>query len=139
QAAHPGREIALTSTGDCKTSGDPERLLQLFSNIVANAVLHGATTASVAVSVVGTERDVVVRVRNDGAIPREPLATLVEPFRNRPRSAPSTGLGLGMYISRQIARAHGGDITVETAGDRTVVSVRLPRAAASSTALPRAV
>jgi len=138
RAAHPGRDISLTSSGDCSTSGDPERLLQLFSNIVSNAVMHGATDASVVVSVAGTDRDIIVRVRNDGAIPSEQIATLFEPFRNRARGASSNGLGLGMYISRQIAKAHGGDITVEAAGDRTVVTILLPRTAATTSALPRA-
>jgi two-component system sensor histidine kinase/response regulator len=131
RAGHPGRQIALSSAHDCTTSGDPERLVQLFSNLVGNAVTHGAGDTAVMVTVIGRLGDIVVEIRNDGVIPLERIATLFEPFRPRPRDAVrSTGLGLGLYISHQIAAAHGGDISVEsTAETGTVVTLRLPRAA----------
>ena len=132
RASHPGREIRFESSTGCTTSGDPERLLQLFSNLVANALTHGR--GGVAVSVASGLREVVVEIRNSGVIPPERVPTLFEPFRRRPEHAgrseqasQSSGLGLGLFISQQIATAHGGDITVAsdpTAG--TVVTVRLP-------------
>jgi two-component system, sensor histidine kinase and response regulator len=131
RAGHPGRQIAVSSAHDCTASGDPERLVQLFSNLVGNAVTHGTADAAITVAVIGRLGDIVVEVRNDGVIPPERIATLFEPFRARPRDAVRTaGLGLGLYISHQIAAAHGGDISVEsTAAAGTVVTVRLPRAA----------
>ena len=127
--AHPGRDIALESDGDCTTSGDPERLLQLFSNVVGNALAHGTPASPVSVGVFGRDSEIVVRVRNAGAIPAEQLATLFEPFRSRAKTATSGGLGLGMYISHQIALAHGGDLAVDTDAGATIVTVRLPRIA----------
>jgi signal transduction histidine kinase len=129
RANHPGRELALEATGDCTTTGDPDRLLQLFSNLVANALTHGDPAGAVGVSVAGTSRDIVVEVRNQGVIPPERVPTLFEPFRRRPRDGSrSGGLGLGLFISQQIAMAHGGDIAVESSPDAgTIVTVRLPR------------
>jgi len=136
RASHPARDIAFESAGDCATSGDPERLVQLFSNLVGNAVVHGAPGTRVLVSVVGRLRDIVVGVRNQGIIPPERLPTLFEPFQGRPRDAArSAGLGLGLFIAQQIAAAHGGDIAVEsTAADGTAATVRLPRHAAGGAA-----
>jgi len=130
RAGHPGREIALSSAQDCPVSGDPERLVQMFSNLVGNAVTHGIADTAIAVTVLGNLGDIVVEVRNQGVIPADRIATLFEPFRARPREAArSSGLGLGLFISHQIAVAHGGEITVESAADTgTVVTVRLPRA-----------
>jgi histidine kinase/DNA gyrase B/HSP90-like ATPase len=71
-----------------------------------------------------------VAVENRGAIPPERLATLFEPFGREPRHAArsSSGLGLGLFISRQIALAHGGDIAVaSTPATGTTVTIRLPR------------
>jgi signal transduction histidine kinase len=129
RASHPGREIALSSAHDTTVTGDPERLVQLFSNLVGNAVTHGAAATAIAVNVIGRLGDIVVEVRNQGVIPPDRLSTLFEPFRARPREAQrSSGLGLGLFISHQIAAAHGGDITVESSAESgTVVTVRLPR------------
>jgi two-component system, sensor histidine kinase and response regulator len=127
RAAHPTCTIQIDSAGECVTTGDPQRLLQVFSNLLGNAVTHGAKQGSITVSIVGRDRDVMISVRNDGVVPSEVLPVLFEPFRgsNRPTSG---GLGLGMYIAREIARGHGGDITVESnPRDGTTVAVVLPR------------
>ncbi|HET9991841.1 MAG TPA: hybrid sensor histidine kinase/response regulator [Kofleriaceae bacterium] len=129
RASHPSRAIEIVSAGDCATSGDPQRLLQLFSNLLGNAVIHGAKQGAIVASVVGRDRDVMISVRNEGVVPSELLPVLFEPFRgsNRPTNG---GLGLGMYIAREIARGHGGDITVDsTEHDGTIVTVVLPRRA----------
>ncbi len=108
-----------------------KRLLQLFSNVIANALAHGEAGSAIAVRVAGGSRDIVVEVGNRGAIPPERLATLFEPFRRELRPAArasSHGLGLGRFISRQIALAHGGDIEVaSSAAAGTTVMIRLPR------------
>jgi signal transduction histidine kinase len=129
RASHPGRDVVFESASDCTTSGDPERLLQLFGNLVANALTHGADGATVSVTVVGRSHDVVVDVRNQGVIPPDRVPTLFEPFQGKPQDATrSTGLGLGLFIARQIAAAHGGDIAIESsAATGTIVTVRLPR------------
>ncbi|HET9622469.1 MAG TPA: hybrid sensor histidine kinase/response regulator [Kofleriaceae bacterium] len=133
RASHPERDIAFSTTSDCTTSGDPERLLQLFGNLVANAIAHGLPGTPIAVNVIGRRREIVVEVRNQGVIPADRVGTLFEPFQGRRHdsvrpSGASAGLGLGLFIARQIATAHGGDITVESAAATgTAVIVRLPR------------
>jgi signal transduction histidine kinase len=136
RASHPGREIRFAAAPDCTTSGDPERLLQLFSNLVGNALSHGSANAIVSVSVVGGSHDIVVEIGNPGVIPADRVATLFEPFQGRSGAASkSAGLGLGLFISQQIATAHGGGITVESSpAAGTVVTVRLPRSDSAKSA-----
>jgi len=129
RASHRGRDLSFETSGDCATSGDPERLLQLFSNVIANALTHGGDGA-IAVRTTGGSRDIVVEVSNPGEIPPDRLATLFEPFRREPRNpgGRSSGLGLGLFISQQIALAHGGDIDVASSpASGTTVTIRLPR------------
>jgi two-component system, sensor histidine kinase and response regulator len=132
----PGRSVAIETDGDCTTSADPERLLQLFSNLVGNAMTHGAADREVRVAVIASERAIVVRISNGGAIPADLMPELFEPFRGGPQGgSKSAGLGLGMYISRQIAVAHGGDIEAVSSEERgTSIIVRLPRRLASPSA-----
>jgi signal transduction histidine kinase len=113
RVAHPDREIVVRVEGDCLTTGDADRLLQLFSNLIANALQHGARSSPITVVVDGRAADIAVTVHNLGVIPPELLPILFEPFRGRPnRAAHSRGLGLGLFISQQIAAAHGGNVTV---------------------------
>jgi CheY-like chemotaxis protein len=130
RAAHPDRRIEIEAAGDAQTTGDPQRLLQLFSNLLGNAVVHGAKHGTITASVVGRDRDVMIGVRNEGVVPAEILPVLFEPFRgsHRPVGGAGGGLGLGMYIAREIARGHGGDITVESSdANGTIITVILPR------------
>ena len=129
RATNPDREIVIESDGDCTTWGDPDRLLQLFSNLVGNAVQHGTQGDPISLSIAGGEREIVVRIRNGGVIPPELLPAIFEPFRDRTTSSSRPGaLGLGLFISQQIARAHDGDIGVDSSSTSgTVFTVRLPR------------
>lgn len=131
QVSWPARPIVVTAGGDCTSTGDPTRLAQLFSNLISNAVQHGAADARVEVTVESGPREMVVRVHNGGAIPPEVLPIIFDPFK-RPRSrAGSSGLGLGLFIAREIAVAHGGDVAVESEpATGTTFIVRLPREAA---------
>ena len=124
-AANPTRTITIDTAGDCGTVGDPQRLLQLFSNLMSNAITHGDKAIAIVATVVGRERDVMISIRNGGVVPAALLPVLFEPFRSRRESG---GLGLGMYIAREIARGHGGEITVESSEPTgTTVTVLLPR------------
>ena len=119
-----GREIVLEPGPPCPSTGDPERLLQLFSNLIGNAIVHGQSGPVTAR--IRCEREAVIEVHNRGTIPSDAAATLFEPFR-RTRSR-SGGLGLGLYIAKQIAKAHGGDVNLQSSdASGTVFSVRLPR------------
>jgi signal transduction histidine kinase len=130
RGANPNNNLSLHVTGDCTTTGDADRLLQVFSNLISNALQHGAKGSAVAITVHGGEREVAVSVRNRGAIPRELLPTIFDPFRGRRSAgAEARGLGLGLYISEQIALAHGGSIEVASSedADETVFTVHIPR------------
>jgi two-component system, sensor histidine kinase and response regulator len=135
RAANPGRELRVSARGSCDTCGDADRLLQLFSNITANALQHGAEGAAIEVDVDGSGADIVTQIHNAGAIPPEVMPRLFDPFRRSSGRVErrSPGLGLGLFIAQQIALAHGGAVDVvssEEAG--TTVTVRLPRKASSA-------
>ena len=121
--AHPDREIRFEGP-TCAAIGDPARLLQLFSNLLGNAIVHGTPGTPVTTRLACHGDAVELRIHNAGAIPPARLATLFEPFRAR---SGTSGLGLGLYIAREIARAHGGAIDVESSeGAGTTFTVRLP-------------
>jgi len=129
--AHPNWCFSLSrSAGDLAGVWDADRILQVFSNLVGNAVQHGAAEPGVSVFFDGSRPGAVsVRVHNMGNIPAELLPRLFEPMAGGDRRRVNTrGLGLGLYISREIVRAHGGEIQVVTsAAEGTSFTVSLPR------------
>jgi signal transduction histidine kinase len=125
----PEHRIVVEGVENCVTSGDPDRLLQLFSNIIANALQHGEAGSPVRVRIDCSEQEVCLGVHNRGVIPAELLPTLFDPFRKRgPTRSKSPGLGLGLFICQQIAVAHGGSVEVSSTPEAgTLFSVRMPR------------
>ena len=116
--AYPQARIDLQVDGCAQLQGDPDRLAQLLSNLIGNAVLHGGD-APVLVRLAG-DRDVPLRlqVRNAGQIPHALLPRLFEPFKASFHD--SRGLGLGLFIASEFARAHGGTLVAQNL-DATVV------------------
>jgi signal transduction histidine kinase len=111
QLSEPDRKIEVTRTGDLTGAWDRARLSQAISNLVGNAVRYGG--GIIQISACRTEGRVEVRVHNDGpAISAELLPIIFEPFERGEQDR--RGLGLGLYIVREIARAHGGDVSVES-------------------------
>jgi two-component system, sensor histidine kinase and response regulator len=130
RGAHPGKEISVEASGDGSTRGDGDRLLQLLSNLIANAIYHGTAGGGVRVRVQGLPSELTVQVHNQGVIPPDLLPTIFDPFRSGHPSTKSRGLGLGLFISQQIAVAHGGCIDVASnAALGTVFTARIPRVA----------
>jgi signal transduction histidine kinase len=132
RVAHPHREIVFDADGDLTGTWDGDRLAQVLSNLIANAVEHGAsdTAAAIHVTANGTREDaLVVTVSNAGPIRAELVPILFEPFRGTDyKRARGSGLGLGLYIAQQIVLVHGGTIDVVTTGPtRTTFAVTLPR------------
>jgi signal transduction histidine kinase len=133
RAAHPARPIRLEAAGDLTGEWDAARLRQVVSNLLGNAVQHGVGPIELAAGVDGGA-GVVLTVRNGGVpIPPDALATIFDPLvrgtsadaqrRRRPGR-----IGLGLYIAREVAAAHGGTIHVASSADgQTVFTVRLPR------------
>jgi PAS domain S-box-containing protein len=133
-AAHQGSRIELSAARDTSGEWDPGRLAQVVSNLVGNAITHGDERAPVRIALDGNEREVVLTVHNHGpCITDELLPVVFEPFRrgksetSRSHGRPR-GLGLGLFIAREIVSAHGGSITVQSSTQEgTTFAVRLPR------------
>jgi two-component system CheB/CheR fusion protein len=110
--------------------GDAGRLEQVFLNLLANAVEHAAGSGAIDVVIRRSGRFAVVEVRDHGAgIPAEDLSIVFEAYTRLRQPQRSAGLGLGLFVSREIVAAHGGTITATSRiGDGTTISVRLPAA-----------
>lgn len=123
--------VRLETRGDVVGRWDADRLAQLVSNLVGNALVHGSAGTPVSIRLDGTRaQEVSLEVENGGAIRPDVLPGIFEPFASAPGpSGAVNGLGLGLHISRQIALAHGGSIDVASSDEdgRTRFTVRLPR------------
>jgi signal transduction histidine kinase len=130
QSAYPERKVEVAQAGDLGGNWDGERLAQVASNLLGNALQHGDPVGVVRVTVDGARPDaVVIEVENSGTIPPDLLPQLFDPFRGARRQTGRTeGLGLGLYIVQQIVLAHGGSVDVQSGNDnRTTFVVRIPR------------
>jgi signal transduction histidine kinase len=132
-AAAPQRLLEFQASGDLYGQWDAARIGQVLTNLLANAVQHGAVETPISMTVRGEATDVVLRVHNRGpVIPASRLDGLFNPLK-RLRSGESTAydsgsLGLGLYIAERIVSAHGGTIDVSSSvDDGTAFTVRLPR------------
>jgi two-component system, sensor histidine kinase and response regulator len=115
--AHRGVEILVETSGELQGLWDGERVHQALTNLVGNAVLHGK--GGIRVTASGQSSGVLVKVHNGGpAIPGDQLPRIFEPFRKEERSS---GLGLGLYIVREIIRRHGGTIHVRSNAPLVIV------------------
>ena len=109
RAAHPSATIQLQCP-ELRGAWDRDRLEQVFSNLIGNALAHGDPDKPVTVTA-GTEAlRVWVQVHNEGPpIPQELQSALFNPFRMGERASRSpAGLGLGLYISNEVIHRHGG-------------------------------
>jgi len=126
--AHQGSSLRLRAEGDCRCACDGRRMRQLIGNLVTNAIHHGAPDQPVRVSVVGEKTDLRIEVSNSGpAIDRKTLRQLFEPLTRGERHGLHAGMGLGLYIVREIAKGHGGEVQARSDERETVFTVRIPR------------
>ena len=124
---HPERAIDvafdLTAPVDC----DRSRIARLFSNLLGNALLYGKADAPVTIRASTRDGTFELSVANAGdQIPAAALARLFEPFARGDVRPNQQGLGLGLYIASQIARAHGGTLEVTSTPAETRFTFRMP-------------
>jgi len=132
RVAHSGRSIGLEVNGDVSGVWDINRLNQLLGNLVVNAIKYGAFSSPVRIVLEGLAAEVRFAVHNHGPkIEQSMLAQIFEPLKrgsdNQFVSGSEGSFGLGLYISREIAMAHHGDISAKSDENETVFTVRLPR------------
>lgn len=133
------RSIDLQVTSESKASvvGDPTWLHQLFANILHNALKYTPEGGRVAVAATADDTEVAISVRDDGVgMTEEDRARVFARFQRGSASSAGDGMGLGLALAREIARAHGGVIEVESApGKGSTFTVRLPRAGVAAVRL----
>jgi two-component system, sensor histidine kinase and response regulator len=134
------RTIATDADGDLRGVWDDTRISQVISNLLGNALQHGAVGGGVSLQLDGTGSEQIrLTVTNPGVIHAETLPHLFEPFRSgRHGQRRSEGLGLGLYIVDQIVKAHGGTIEVRSGDGTTTFDVRLPRVTEATKVTPGA-
>jgi PAS domain S-box-containing protein len=129
EIANPGREVRVGGEGDTAGEWDPGRLAQMIGNLVANAIRYGPPEIPVEVRWSGGPDEVTLEVANRGPpIPESTLARIFEPFRRGAAQPRGEGLGLGLFIARAVALAHGGRLAARSSPeDGTVFTAVLPR------------
>jgi signal transduction histidine kinase len=128
RTGHPSADIITTIDLPHALRFDPVRMQQLVANLLNNAVAHGDPARPIRVDGQVHEDTVVLTVANFGK-PIDPRNQdmLFQPFYRPNSSTPRPGLGLGLYIASEIARAHGGTLSVcSTAEEGTCFSLRIP-------------
>ncbi|ATB37614.1 histidine protein kinase AsgD [Cystobacter fuscus] len=129
--AHPDRTVKLNLEGDGWGQWDGDRLAQVLSNLLCNALAYSPPDTPVQVAVHGSSDEPVITIHNLGEpIPPELRSRLFEPMQrgSPPKDKGSRSIGLGLFIVKHIVMAHGGHIDVESSKEEgTTFLVRMPR------------
>ena len=124
---HPSALIVTDLELVSRIRCDSDRIQQLLGHLLDNAIRHGRTAHPIRVIARQSEDASTIAVENDGeAIPPSVLPLLFRPFFRHETSSAGAGLGLGLHISREIAQAHGGTLSVTSTEDATVFTLTLP-------------
>ncbi len=130
QASNKGVSLELTALRPVRVEADPDRLAQVFVNLIDNALRHTPGGGRIRVELDARDSDAVLRVRDTGeGIPYRDLPHIFERFYvvDRSRTRGSSGAGLGLAIVKGIVDAHGGAISAESMlGRGTAFTIRLP-------------
>lgn len=133
QALQPNRTISFEATGNLDGQWDSDRISQVFSNLIGNAVQYGFKQSPITVIVAGQPDAIILSIHNEGIpIPQANLKTIFDSLtrvvKQGEEQKESTNLGLGLYIAKEIVVAHGGKIDVTSSEEEgTTFTVRLPR------------
>jgi len=128
EVVHPELQLRFAAEGNCRGEWDPDRVHQVISNLIGNAIVHGPENGPVDVTLRDEKTSVVLEVHNGGPpIPQAMLPHIFEAFRQGAVGKPG-GLGLGLYIVQQLVAAHAGTVRVRsTEAEGTTFMVRWPR------------
>ncbi|MBA3269240.1 MAG: HAMP domain-containing histidine kinase [Acidobacteria bacterium] len=143
RAAHPTRTFRFEPQGEFTGVWDAPRLRQMVSNLLGNDVQHGDVDGPIDLSISTDGAEVRLAVHNEGLeIPQDVLPMIFDPLvrlsspQSQQQRRPGS-IGLGLYIVREIAKAHGGDIEVDSSAEAgTVFTVRFPRRRAALLEMP---
>ncbi len=128
QGAYPTRIVESRYAFGAPVSVDANRIAQMVSNLVGNALTHGNPDTPVTLSAHSTDEALIISVGNRGKpIPPAVMERLFRPFERGGPDANREGLGLGLYICSEIAKAHGGELTVASTDDKTVFQFTMRR------------
>ncbi|MGB6212592.1 sensor histidine kinase [Pseudomonas mandelii] len=131
-AGNPECDPTVHVKGDTRGAWDAGRVSQLLQNLIGNALQHGLNKRDVTVTLTGEPDTVRLTVHNYGApIPEEAIGTIFDPLvrsADEQLGQPSTSLGLGLFIVKEVVDAHGGTIEVSSSeAEGTLFTVVLPR------------
>ncbi len=130
QQSSPNHTLVVRGTVGTGLIGDPDRLGQVFINLISNAIKYSPDARTVEVDLSSSEGGVIIQVRDHGlGIPREQRDKIFDRFYRvtDPKQKAIPGLGMGLYIVAEIVKHHGGTITVESAvGKGSTFTVTLP-------------
>jgi signal transduction histidine kinase len=127
RASSPGSQIEATFNLARQVDCDSGRIAQLFSNLLGNAITHGTAAKPVRVDATTQGGEFKLSVANSGKpIPADAMDRLFQPFYRISAQDSQQGLGLGLYIASEIARAHGGRIDVSSSPEETRFMFRMP-------------
>jgi signal transduction histidine kinase len=131
-----GARLRIEREGDTRAVFDADRLEQIVCNLVSNALRHAPAETPVRVRAVGDGDEVRLEVQDEGpGVPQEARARIFEAFQQGP-DGHRAGLGLGLFIVRALAEAHGGTVELASTPGRTTFVVRLRRGPLDETAEP---
>ena len=128
--AHPGTAYTVHMPGAVRALADPDRIVQVLTNLLSNARHHGTPLEPVEVLVEALDGNVVIAVKNAGPpIPPQEEERLFDPFKHSSGQGSSNrrGLGLGLYIADQIVRGHNGTLRYHYEAPRIVFTIMLPQ------------
>lgn len=131
RAAHPTRKVEFAVSGNTQGRWDDGRVRQVLRNLVSNAIKYGDAKKPVRVTLHGDQSGARFEVTNAGHVTPADAARMFEPLQRGDtetvRHGARDGLGLGLFIVREVARAHGGEVDARCEDEQTTFIVRLPR------------
>jgi signal transduction histidine kinase len=130
-AEFPGTRIAVLGRADLKGAWDPDRLRQVVMALVTNAVRHGRSGGPVNIVLSRDQHVTTIAVHNElrgRPIDADVLTSVFDPYTRGSEPDLGAGLGLGLYLARQIVCAHGGNLVAESSANGTIFRVVLAAA-----------